>query len=191
MKKFLLAAFLALPFGQAAHADELKVAVVDSAQAFDAFYKTQVMAKDIATKKANFEKEIQDMRSEYDGAKQQADSLAQKAQDTSLPMETRKDDDAELAQKMQEIKTIEGEIEQMRQSRSQEIQSEINNGHRAISDEIAKVIADYVAAQGFDLVLDKAASVSTAGSITFFRSEKIIDLTPEVIARLNASAPAH
>jgi Skp family chaperone for outer membrane proteins len=188
MKKSLFLALLALSFGLPARAD-LKIAIVDTAQAFDAYYKTNDMASRIAAHKANFEREIQAVQAEYSAAMQEAQDLETKVKDTSAPLDLRKSNDTALAQKMQDIQAMDREIQEMQRSRSEEIKSELEAGHREIADEIVRAVAACVGSQGYDLVIDKAAEGSNLSSIIAYQAEKTVDLTSEVIARLNASAP--
>jgi hypothetical protein len=56
-------------------------------------------------------------------------------------------------------------------------------------DDIAKVVTDYSGTQGFDLVLDKSASATTSVPTVLFNSGKLTDITPDIINKLNATAP--
>jgi Skp family chaperone for outer membrane proteins len=189
MKKLFLLGCLAVALGLPARAD-LKVAMIDSSQAFDAFYKTKDMATRIAARKATLEKELQDFQAEYDNARQEAQSLATAVKDTSNPPEVRQSKDQALVQKVQELQAMEKELDQMRKARSQEIKDDLIRSHQEIAEQIMKVVTTYVTAQGYDLVLDKAAVTSDSGSFIVLSTARIVDVTPEIITRLNASAPA-
>jgi Skp family chaperone for outer membrane proteins len=184
MKKLLLLGLLALAFVLPAHAD-LKVALIDTSKAFDAFYKTKLVATRIAAKRATFEKEVEDLQAEYATSRQQAQELERAAGDTSLPITLRKSKDVALAQKVQELKSMDDEMEQMRKSRTQEMKDDLVRSHQEIADEILRVIVADVATRGYDLVLDNSSVMTFP-----YNSVKITDLTPEIIAKLNASAPS-
>jgi Skp family chaperone for outer membrane proteins len=187
MKKLFLAAFLAFSLGLPACAD-LKVALVDTGQAFDAFYKTKDMATRIAAKQAKFAKDIQELEEEYESARMDARNLEATAKNTSISPDLRQSSDTALAQKVRDLQSMESEIDQMRRSRSQEIKDDLLRSHQEISDEIMRVITAYVTAEGYDLVLDKSISQPNMSSFPFY-SGKVTDLTADIITRLNAAAP--
>jgi Skp family chaperone for outer membrane proteins len=190
MKKLFLAGFLALSFGLPASAD-LKIALIDTGKVFDAFYKTKDMAVQIAAKKVAYQKEIANLQAEYDNAEQEADNLEHAVKDTSLSTDVRKNNDAALARKVQDLQSMESELKQMRQTDSDEIKDKLVRSHQEISDQIMKIITDYVSTQGYDLVLDTSASSTAAPALFPYSSVKIIDLTTEIIAKMNALAPSH
>lgn len=190
MKKLFLVGFLALSFGLPACAD-LKIALIDTGKAFDAYYKTQEMAAKIAAKKTTFEKDIHELQADYESANQEAQTLADAVKSPSTPLDVRKSKDAALAQKVQDLQLMDREIDQMRRSRSQEIRDELMRGHQQVADEMMKVITAYVSSHGYDLVLDKASGTTVTWTIFPYTSGQVADLTNEIIAKLNASAPSH
>ena len=190
MKKLLLLGFLAVSFGLPASAD-LKIAMIDTTKTFDAFYKTNDMAKQIAVRKARYEKEIEDVQAEYKSTDQEAQALDNAVKDAMTPADVRKEKNTALAQKVQDLQGLERQIDEMRRTDSQELKDTLVRSHQEISDEMMKVITTYVSAQGYDLVLDKSAVSATGLSMFSFSSVKIIDLTSEIIVRLNAAAPVH
>jgi Skp family chaperone for outer membrane proteins len=186
MQKLLLPILVLLLAAGVVRAD-VKIALVDTSQVFDAFYKTKVMATRIATEKQRFENEIRDVALEYQTTQQEAAKLSQEVKNTATPVDERKSKDAALGQKVQDLKALEHEIDAMRKSRSDEIKAELIRGHQEIADEITQAISTYAATQGYDLVLDKSYELMP----TFpFKSWKINDLTADIISRLNATAPA-
>ena len=187
MKKLLLAGFLALFCGLPASAD-LKVALIDTSKAFDAFYKTKETATRIAAKQAKFAKQIQELQEEYEEGRLEAQNLETTVKNTAASPDVRKSSDNALAQKVKDLQSMESELKEMDDSRTQEIRDDLYRSHQEISEEMMRVITAYVAAQGYDLVLDSSAA---AGSSSYFpyKSTNVTDVTAEVINRLNASAP--
>jgi len=188
MKKLVLIGFLALSFSLPGRAD-LKVALIDTGKAFDAFYKTQEAATRIAAQRASYQKDIEDLQAQHLNLSQAAQKLADAVKDTTTPMDIRKSDDASLSQKVQDLQMLEREIDQVRQTDTEEIRDELLRSHQEISGEIMKVITAYVAGKGYDLVLDKSSDPTAPAALFFYGSSRVDDLTPEIIARLNASAP--
>ena len=189
MKKLLLLSILALSFSLPASAD-LKVALIDTSKAFDAYYKTRELATRIAEQEAKYGKEVQDLQAEYQAASQEAEGLAAAVKSDATPPDMKKLKDAALAEKVQDLESMEKEIQQMVTSRKQEIKDELLRSHVQISEDMMRIITAYVGPQGYDLVLDESATPGEA-SLFPFNSGHVVDLTNDVIARLNASAPAH
>jgi Skp family chaperone for outer membrane proteins len=189
MKKLVLIGLVALSLGLPARAD-LKVATVDTGKAFDAFYKTQQLAVRIADRRATYQREIEDLQAQHRALDQDAQKLDDEIKNPSTTDALRKSDDASLAQKVQDLQMLEREIDQARQTDSQEIKDELLRSHQEISEEIHKVIADYAAAQGYDLVLDESSDPTAPSPMYFYGSARIDDLTKDIIAKLNADAPA-
>jgi Skp family chaperone for outer membrane proteins len=188
MKKVLLVGLLAISVLPASA--DLKIALVDTGKAFDAYYKTKETATRIAAKEAGYKKEVQDLQVEDDRLRQEAQSLETSAKDVSLPEAARRSDDAALALKVQDIQTLDAEITHVQKDRTQDLRDELVRSHKEISEGIMRIITTYVGAQGYDLVLDISIVSETKGlSAIQFNSPKIVDITPEIIARLNATAP--
>jgi Skp family chaperone for outer membrane proteins len=188
MKKFFLTGFLALSFGLSASAD-LKIALVDTGKAFDAYYKTKDTAAKIAAKENTFKKEMQDLQIEYEQSQEEAQTLEMAAKDASLPSDVRKDKDSALAQKVQDLQSMERELKQMGQERAQEIRDQLLRDHQEIADEIMKAITDYAGPHGYDLILDRSAVSQRSITLFPFNAGGVVDITDEIIAKLNASAP--
>jgi Skp family chaperone for outer membrane proteins len=145
----------------------------------------------IAAKRASYQKEVQDLQAQHRNLDEEAQKLNDAIKDPSTPMDVRRSDDASLAQKVQDLQMLEKEMDQVRQTDTQEMRDELIRSHQAISDEIMKVITAYVAGKGYDLVLDESSDPNGPASLIFCGSGRIDDLTAEIISQLNASAPAH
>jgi Skp family chaperone for outer membrane proteins len=189
MKKLVVIGLLAFSLGLPARAD-LKVARVDTSKVFDAFYKTQEMATRIAVKRATFEKQIEQLTNEHSNLDQEAQRLNDEEKSPATSPELRKSDDAALAQKVVDLQLVEKEIDQVRKTDSQEIHDELLRSHQEISDELLKAIAAYGAAQGYDLILDETSDPTAPSPLYFYGSSNVDDLTTQIIAKLNAKAPA-
>jgi Skp family chaperone for outer membrane proteins len=188
MKKLVLIGLLAFAFSLPGRAD-LKIALVDTGKAFDAFYKTQQAAVRIEAKRASYEKEVRDLQAQHITLDQEAQKLSDEIKDPSTPMDARKSDDASLAKKVQDLQMLEKEMDQVRQTDTQEMRDELTRSHQEISDEMMKVIVAYVTSKGYDLVLDKSSDPNGPASLIFYGTSRVDDLTSEIINQLNASAP--
>ncbi len=188
MKKFLLLGFLLLTPASFAMAD-LKVAVIDLSKAFDQYYKTKDAQARLKEKEEGYQKDIQDMKVDYDHMVADATKLRDAANDQTLSAQARGEKQKALQAKAQDLQNMERKIQETSTERNRELQDEIVRRHKEIVDEITKIVNEYSGPQGYDLVFDKSSSSSTGAAIVLFNSNKLTDITPEVISKLNAGAP--
>jgi outer membrane protein len=188
MNKFLLLTVLFFAPLSIASAD-LKIAVIDLSKAFDSYYKTKDAQARIKQKEDGFQKDLQDMKVDYDHMVEEAQKLKDAAQDPTLSPAARDDKNKALQAKLQDLQNMERKLQETSNERNRELQDEIVRLHKEIVDEIAKVVTDYSGPQGFDLVLDKSASATTSVPTILFNSGKLIDITPDIVSKLNAAAP--
>lgn len=190
MNKLLLVCLLAFAPVTLASAD-LKVAVIDLGKAFDSFYKTKEASTRIDAKKATYQKEIQDQVAEYQHMSDDAKKLFDAGNDPTLSQAARDDKKKALEVKKQDLLNMQNKIQEMQTERGNEIKDDLFRRHKEIVDEITKVINDYSGPQGFDIVIDKSSASAASGvPIVLYSSSKLIDITPDIITKLNASAPA-
>jgi outer membrane protein len=188
MNKLLLICFLFLASFSLATAD-LKVAVVDLSKAFDSYYKTKDAQARIKEKEDGYQKDIQDMKVDYDHMVEEAQTLKNAASDPTLSAAARDDKNKALQAKVQDLQNMERKLQETSNERNRELQDEIVRRHKEIVDEITKVVTDYSGPQGFDLVIDKSSSSSTGVPIVLYNSSKLVDITSDIITKLNSTAP--
>jgi outer membrane protein len=188
MNKFLLFCLLFLAPVSFASAD-LKIAVIDLSKAFDSYYKTKDAQARIKEKEDGYQKDLQDMKVDYDNMVEEATKLKDAANDPTLSPAARGDKQKALLEKEQDLQNMERKLQETSSERNRELQDEIVRLHKEIVDEIAKVVTDYSGPQGFDLVLDKSASASTSVPTVLYSSNKLVDITQDIINKLNSGAP--
>jgi outer membrane protein len=189
MNKLLLVCLFLLAPVTLASAD-IKIAVVDLSKAFDQYYKTKDAQGLLKQKQDGYQKEIQDLINDYERMGQEAQTLDKAANDPTLSQAARQDKGTALTAKKQDLVNLQNKIQEMKVERTREIQEELFRRHKEIVDEISKVITDYSGPQGFDLVIDKSSASAASGvSIVLYNSSKLIDITADIIGKLNASAP--
>ena len=188
MNKLFLLSFLFLAPISLASAD-LKIAVVDLGKAFDAYYKTKDAQARIKEKEEGYQKDLQDMKVEYDHMVDDATKLRDASNDPTLSPQSRKEKQDAFKAKAQDVQSMERKMQETGTERQRELQDELMRRRKEIVTEITKVVTDYSTPQGFDLVLDKSSSATTGVPVVLFNSSKMIDITGDVIAKLNAGAP--
>lgn len=189
MKKFLMATVLALTPVCIASAD-LKVAVIDLAKAFDQYYKTQDSNALLKQNEDKIKKQIQDVVSQYQQTSEEAKRLQDAAKDPTLSKEARDDKTKALQQKAQDLAALQEKIQSMDTQGKRELQDQLLRSRKSLLDDITKVISDYAAPQGYDVVLDKSAPSGVGAPVFLYTSPKMVDITTEIINRLNAGKPA-
>jgi Skp family chaperone for outer membrane proteins len=190
MKKLLLLSLLALAPFSLANAD-LKIAVIDLGKAFDAYYKTKDASAKIDAKKTAYTKDLQDMVGELQHMQDDYQNLYKRSNDATLSAQARSDAASALTQKKQDLMNMNGKYEEMKNEDSNAVKDEIFRRHKEIVDEITAVVNAYAAPQGYDLVIDKSSASPASGiPIILYTSSKLIDITPDIITKLNAGAPA-
>jgi outer membrane protein len=190
MNKLLLVCLLMLAPVSIASAD-IKVAVIDLSKAFDSYYKTKDAQAKLKEKQDGYQKEIQDLITDYQHMGEEAQTLDKAVKDPTLSAAARDDKSKALDIKKQDLVNLGNKIQEMKVERTREIQEELFRRHKEILDEISKVVNGYSGPQGFDLVIDKSSASSPTGvSIVLYNSSKLIDITTDIIGLLNKSAPA-
>src|SRR5260221_9261070 len=109
MNKYLLLCLLAFAPVSLASAD-LKIAVIDLGKAFDSYYKTKDASARIDTKKATYQKEIQDQVGEYQHMSEDAKNLYTAVNDPTLSQAARDDKNKALQQKKQDLMNMQNKI---------------------------------------------------------------------------------
>lgn len=189
MNKLLLLCLLVLAPVSMASAD-LKIAVVDLGKTYSAYYKTKDDMARLQEKKASYEKEIQDLITDYQRMGGEAETLNKAASDQTLSAAARQDKATALEAKKQDLLNLQNKIQEDKVERSRELQEEFIRRQKESVDAISKVIGDYSAPQGYDLVIDKSSLGLNGSPVLLYNSSKLVDITTAIITILNQSAPA-
>ncbi len=190
MNKLLLVGLLLLAPVSIASAD-LKIAVVDLSKTFDSYYKTKDASAKIEAKKATYQKEISGAVTEFDQMQKNAKKVFDASNDPTLSPAARADKAKALEPLKMDLMNMKNKITEMETERGNEIKEEVVRRHKEIVDEISKAITEYSVPQGFDLVIDKSSASAASGvPIILYNSSKLIDITSDIVSKLNASAPA-
>jgi outer membrane protein len=185
-KSLLLACLLFAPFSLASA--DLKIATVDLGKAFQAFYKTKDSNAKLKEKEDSYRKDISDMQADYDHMVEEANKLRDAATDPTLSPAAQDEKKKAFQAKAQDVQNMSRKIQETSSERGRELQDEQFRRRKEIVDEISKVVTDYSGPQGYDLVLDKTPG-ATGVPVVLFNSAKLVDITNDIITKLNAGAP--
>jgi outer membrane protein len=189
MKSLLFS--LALLMASAVSAADLKIGVVDVAKAFSEYYKTKDANSQLQENANKAKEELNERLAAQKKLIDDAESLNKQASDPVLSEQGRQKKGAELKGKVNELRSLEKDIQEFRQRRSDQLQQENMQQRKTLYDEILKVITDKSRADGYDLVFDRSGvSASLMPFLLFAKDGVTTDFTPELIVELNKNAPA-
>ena len=190
MKKFLLLTAVALALPAAGYAQGLKVGTVDMNRAFKEYNRTKDSEKKINEAKDAAKKEFDDRAENYKKALEEINKLAQQLDSPAVNADKKTALAKERDEKIANIKNMERELNDFRQTRERQLQEQAMRMRDNIVKEITDVIMERVKAANYDLVFDKSGqSVSSVPLV--LHSKDNMDFTTEVITALNKKpAPA-
>ena len=186
MKKSLstiLALTLALPIAALAQGT-LKIGTVDMQRAFKEYNKTKEAEVKINDAKNAAKKEYDDRAESYKKALDEINNLNKQLESPALGADKKTQTAKERDDKIANIKNMEREISDSRQTRERQLQEQLMRVREGIVKEITDVVMEKVKASNLDLVLDKSG-MSINGVPFLLYSHDNIDFTNDIIAVLN------
>src|SRR3954471_12465193 len=185
MKKHViiaLGAMLALPC--AAFAQSGKIGTVDMNRAFKEYNKTKDAEAKINEAKNAAKKEYDDRADAYKKALDEINALNKQLEAPALSADAKTAKAKERDEKIANIKNMEREINEFRQTRERQLQEQALRMREGIVKEITDVVMDKVKANNLDLVFDKSG-MSLNGVPLLMYSKDNVDFTNDVVAVLN------
>jgi outer membrane protein len=186
MKKSLstiLALALAFPIAALAQGT-LKIGTVDMQRAFKEYNKTKEAEVKINDAKNAAKKEYDDRAESYKKALDEINNLNKQLESPALSADKKTQTAKERDDKIANIKNMEREISDFRQTRERQLQEQLMRVREGIVKEITDVVMEKVKASNMDLVLDKSG-MSINGVPFLLFSHDNIDFTNDIIAVLN------
>ncbi len=185
MKKLLslcVASALLLP--AAAFAQSLKIGTVDMQRAFKEYAKTKDAEAKINDAKNAAKKEYDDRADSYKKALDKVNNLNKQLESTALSADAKSKATKERDDEIANIKNMEREINEFRQTRERQLQEQALRMREGIVKEISDVVMDKVKASHLDLVFDKSGMSLNGVPVVMFAPENW-DFTTEVLTALN------
>jgi outer membrane protein len=186
MKKLLslaVAAALVSPvatFAQGA----LRIGTIDMQRAFKEYGKTKDAEAKINEAKNSAKKEYDDRADGYKKALDEINNLNKQLDAPALSADAKSQKAKERDDKIANIKNMEREITEFRQTRERQLQEQAMRMREGIVKEITEVVMEKVKASNMDLVFDKSG-MSLNGVPVLMYSRDNTDFTTDVIAELN------
>jgi outer membrane protein len=186
MKKSLstiLALTLAFPIAALAQGT-MKIGTVDMQRAFKEYNKTKEAEVKINDAKNAAKKEYDDRAEAYKKSLDEINNLNKQLESPALSADKKTQTAKERDDKIANIKNMEREISDFRQTRERQLQEQLMRVREGIVKEITDVVMEKVKAGNLDLVLDKSG-MSINGVPFLLYSHDNIDFTNDIIAVLN------
>ena len=186
MKKSLstiLALTLAFPIAALAQGT-LKIGTVDMQRAFKEYNKTKEAEVKINDAKNAAKKEYDDRAEAYKKSLDEINNLNKQLESPALSADKKTQTAKERDDKIANIKNMEREISDFRQTRERQLQEQLMRVREGIVKEITDVVMEKVKANHFDLVLDKSG-LSINGVPFLLYAPDNVDFTNDIIAVLN------
>jgi len=195
MKKSLSILFtltLVLPIAAFAQGT-MKIGTVDMQRAFKDYNKTKEAEAKINDAKNSAKKEYDDRAEAYKKALDEINNLNKQLESSALSADKKTQIAKDRDDKIANIKNMEREISDFRQTRERQLQEQLMRVREGIVKEITDVVMEKVKTNNLDLVFDKSG-MSINGVPVLLYSHDNIDFTNDIIAVLNkpgrATAPA-
>jgi outer membrane protein len=186
MKKLLsLAVAAALVSPVATYAQgALRIGTIDMQRAFKEYGKTKDAEAKINEAKNAAKKEYDDRADGYKKALDEINNLNKQLDAPALSADAKSQKAKERDDKIANIKNMEREITEFRQTRERQLQEQAMRMREGIVKEITDVVMEKVKGSNMDLVFDKSG-MSLNGVPVLMYSRDNTDFTTDVIAELN------
>src|SRR5437016_1118999 len=162
----------------------LKIGTVDMQRAFKEYGKTKDAETKINDAKNSAKKEYDDRAEAYKKALDEINNLNKQLDAPALSAEAKTQKAKERDDKIANIKNMEREINDFRQTRERQLQEQAMRMREGIVKEITDVVMEKVKANNMDLVFDKSG-VSLNGVPVLMYSHGDVDFTNDIITVLN------
>src|SRR5437667_2450650 len=186
MKKslsILFALTLTLPVAAFAQGT-LKIGTVDMQRAFKDYNKTNEAEAKINDAKNSAKKEYDDRAEAYKKSLDEINNLNKQLESSALSADKKTQIAKERDDKIANIKNMEREISDFRQTRERQLQEQLMRVREGIVKEITDVVMEKVKTNNMDLVFDKSG-MSINGVPFLLYSHDNIDFTNDIITVLN------
>ncbi len=179
----MLALALVFPIAALAQGTK-KIGTVDMQRAFKEYNKTKEAEVKINDAKNSAKKEYDDRAESYKKALDEINNLNKQLESPALSADKKTQTAKERDDKIANIKNMEREISDFRQTRERQLQEQLMRVREGIVKEITDVVMEKVKANHFDLVLDKSG-MSINGVPFLLYAPDNVDFTNDIIAVLN------
>ena len=185
----LIAVFATLSMLGTSSAQSLKVGIVDMTRVFAEYYKTKDAEKKVNDGKAIAKKELDERNARYKQLIEKYQELVGAIKDPGISEELRAQKQKEAQDIAAEARSLEREKKEFAERRQRQLLEQVDRMRKAILEEIKELVETMSKEGNYDLVFDKSG-LGTRGIPFLLHSKDAVDFSNDVIATLNANAPA-
>jgi outer membrane protein len=186
-KAFLVGAAL-VAFSATAQAQP-RIGTVDLKKVFDGYYKTRQADTQLKDRATEAEKVLKGMLNDYQKSTEDYKRLSDGAVDQAVSSEERDRRSKAAQTKLLELQEIERSVKQYRAETTSRLEEQKKRMRDNILREIRDVITTKAKAGNYAFVLDIAAETVNLTPVVLYTTGQN-DLTDEILAQINANAPA-
>ena len=161
-----------------------KIGTVDMQRAFKEYNKTKDAEVKINEAKNAAKKEYDDRAEAYKKALDEINNLNKQLESPALSADKKTGMAKERDDKIANIKSMEREISDFRQTRERQLQEQLMRMREGIVKEITDVVVEKVKAKSLDFVLDKSGMSINGVPVVLYAPDNV-DFTNEIIDTLN------
>src|SRR4029077_21117611 len=161
-----------------------KIGTVDMQRAFKDYTKTKEAEAKINDAKNAAKKEYDDRAEAYKKALDEINNLNKQLESSALSADEKTQMAKERDDKIADIKNMEREITDFRQTREQQLQQQLMRVREGIVKEITDVVIEKVKTKSLDFVLDKSGMSINGVPVVMYAPDNV-DFTNEIIDTLN------
>jgi len=184
----LLTILAVASFGAASAQAELVILTISVNRAAEQFYKVQNFLQELESSNKQAQEHVQSITNEGRGLEQEYKELADQANSDILTETARKDAAQDAQIKIKEIQQKQNELRQFALNVERQMAARQSTQMSLFTKEIMAVVSDVSKERNATLVLDTSGA-SQNGMPVVLSSDDSIDITEEVIERINANKP--
>lgn len=162
-----------------------KIASVDMKKVFNGYLKTKTAQSIMDKKKSELIKELKDMAEGLDQARKDYKQLLDQANDQAISTDERDKRKTSATEKARDVSSRQVAFEQYQRQAETRLADESQRMVGGLVADIQKAVADKARIGGYTLVVD-TASASASGTPAVLYADPSTDITPSVLAQLNA-----
>jgi outer membrane protein len=176
-------------FGSASAKAELVILTISVNKAAEQFYKVQNFLKELQSSQEQAQERVQAINDEGKSLEQEYTELAEQANSDILTEEARNEAKQDAGIKYQEIAQKQNELRQFAENVQRQMAQRQGTQMSLFTKEIMEVVTEVSKEREASLVLDTSGA-SQNGMPAVISFDASIDITEEVVKRINAEKPA-
>ena len=182
------ALIFAVGFGSVAASAETVILTISVNDAAERFYKVQEFMKEIQNSQTQAQERVANINEEGKALEQEYQELVEQAGSDILTEEARNDAREDARIKYQEIAQKQNELRQFAENVQRQLAARQSTQMSLFTKEIMEVVTEVSKERSASLVLD-TSGISQNGMPSVISFDETMDITQEVIDRINADAP--